>query len=193
MKWFLEFVDVLVVLFLELNPPSRNWQPLFWWLGKREGKHDVPRFDKLHRVATTTKTCYSKNLNFKSCAIIDCHLLSQSYLVFGLVRYTLKKRLLIVKTYYKNGENVIVTIREIPDQVDLHHRPSLTLLVIDTHKRSTENIAAVSDSVSARSNISIQNCCQEINLYGNTLQRMLKSFTPLCLQDLTDSTVPVLF
>lgn len=76
-----------------------------------------------------------------------------------MVSHILDEGLLLVKTYYKNGENFILTIRKLHDHF-VERSKSLTR---HQTKRSKENIAAERDSVAERLNISIRHRCQELN------------------------------
>ena len=107
-------------------------------------------------------------------------------------RYTLAQRIEIVKIHYKNGEHIANTIRKVRTVFGHHQAPSRTAIVklIDKFERlgqvsdvktptrtrsarSTENIAAVAESVAENPGLSISRRSQELGLSKATLHRIL--------------------
>lgn len=107
-------------------------------------------------------------------------------------RYTNEKRVLIVKTYYQNGESIVGTFRNLRDHFGIHNRPSKTAITKLIEKfertgsvtdvktalrprsgRSAENIAAVEENVADDARTSIRRRAQQLDLSRSTVQRIL--------------------
>lgn len=118
-------------------------------------------------------------------------------------RYSLEQSWEILKTYFQSGESPTQTVRNLKKKLDKKDVPSEAFLrqfvnrvrktgslVDKTRKRpfparSTENIAAVSDSVHERPSTSIRHRSQELNLSRSTLHRILRkdlAFKPYKVQ-----------
>lgn len=107
-------------------------------------------------------------------------------------RLSTAERVKIVKTYYKNSDSVVSTFRALRADYGRHNRPSertigktvkkfeetgsVTDVLRPIHHRnarSTENIAAVSESVEEDPNLSIPRRAQHLGLSYGTLWRIL--------------------
>lgn len=107
-------------------------------------------------------------------------------------RYSIEERVLIVKTFFKSGENFTNTIRALRNDFGNHNRPSraaikklidkfnVTGSVLDVQRpvrprsaRSVANIDATSASVRENPSTSIRRRSQQLGLSYGTTQRIL--------------------
>jgi Helix-turn-helix domain (DUF4817) len=107
-------------------------------------------------------------------------------------KYSKEQRILIVKTYYQNGESFAETVRKLRASLGREDAPTVytvrrlihkfeeTGSTIDNKKsgrprsgRSEANVVAVSDSVAVSPGKSIRRRAQEMRLSSTTMQRIL--------------------
>ena len=108
-------------------------------------------------------------------------------------KYTVKERVQIIQAYYEKSRSLALTIRELRNHFPRNHVPakstvqSLVARFVETGSvgdlkksprprtaRSSENVAAVAESVREIPGTSIRHRSQELNISRTSLQRILR-------------------